>query len=318
MPRLQRAPCLPLLLALAAAGAVLPARGEAQRVRAVRVELDNDLFGIRGRGPPPDHDYTHGLHASLELAGIPTRRRRADGGAGAPPDRSTTLGLGQEIYTPRVDAAEPVPGERPYAAWLFLLAGASTDRGHRRDEAVLRVGVVGPPALGEPVQNGVHRLTGSRPQLGWAHQLGAGPGVHASFTQTHRLRPAGAAGRLVLLPWWSASLGNVRTGAGAGVAARAGAASGRGAYATAGVRGEYVLRDLFLDAAPRGGAPVRRIRGVGEWEAGAGYAFDRWSAGYRFVVRGREYHGQHAPHAHGSVGLAWSAPGARSRTHGRP
>ncbi|HEV2147769.1 MAG TPA: lipid A deacylase LpxR family protein [Longimicrobiaceae bacterium] len=290
-----------LLLALAAVP-VHPAPVSAQEVRSVRFVLDNDLFGLRGREAPPDHDYTHGVNVSVELSGAPRVVRWAVPAA----ELSTMLGLGQEVYTPREDAPEPVPGERPYAAWLYLAAGASADRGHRRDEVSVRLGVVGPPALGEEVQNGVHRLTGSRPQLGWEHQIGTRPGIVLRFEQTHRLRPLPDAGWVLLLPAWSAAAGNVEAGLGAGARVRVGAA--RGAYALVGARGEHLLWDVFLDAAE---STVERIPSVGEWEAGAGWAFRRATVEYRFVARGREYRTQAAPHRWGSLGLSWH-PG-RSR-----
>jgi lipid A 3-O-deacylase len=287
VPQLSLRRVLPLLAALLAAGVASPPPGRTQELRAVHLSLENDLFGVRGRGAPPDHDYTHGVRVAGEFAGP------AD-------DRSVTLGLGQEIYTPREDAPEPVPGERPYAAWLYLEAGVASDRGHRRDDLSVRVGVVGPPALGEPVQNGVHRLTGSRPQLGWGHQLGTRPGAVLRWERTHRLRPAPGARWLALLPGWSVAAGNVETGVGAGVRVRAG--TGRGPHALLGARAEYGLRDLFLDAPESG---VERIPAVAEWEAGAGWTFRRVEVEYRFVARGREYRTQAEPHRWGSLGVTW-------------
>jgi hypothetical protein len=136
----------------------------------------------------------------------------------------------------------------------------------------MEAGVTGPPSLAEPVQNGLHRLAGYRPQLGWRHQLGFEPGAVVSCGREHRLLSTGRADatRLEVLPSWTVRAGNVRTGADAGLRARLGfragdawtadgAAGGVSGWMEAGGRGEAVLRDLFLDGSTFGG----RESGVG-------------------------------------------------------
>ncbi len=259
-----------LLLALACA-APLPAQ------TGFSLRLDNDILALRGRGAPPDFDYTHGLHAALELG--PRLRVRA----------------GQEIYTPRRDAPTPIPGERPYAAWLY--AGAATAAGER--SLSLDVGVVGPAALGEPVQNGAHRLLGSRRQEGWAHQLGNRPGFLLRYSDGRVLRR----GAVRAGPRWSTSLGTVRVAAEVG--ASVGIGSGRGPFAEAAAAQAWVAHDVFLD-----GSAARRLPFVTTGEAAAGYAFRRWSLEYRFTARTRQYRAQPEGHTFGSLVLRTRPRGA--------
>ena len=265
----------------------------AQTVTAFRVRLDNDILALRGRGAPPDYDYTHGLHVHAALSRAPR------------PLAGLRVGLlaGQEIYTPRRDAPTPLQGERPYAAWLYVgVEGVVQEAGRNRSLAV-QVGIVGPAALGEPVQNGVHRLNGSEPQVGWAHQLGTEPGMLLRYrdeqvveTELGRLGPA------QLRPAWSVALGNVRTAAQAGATTRLGRLDGRGPFLLAGGWNEWVVRDLFLDGNTfRGNSSARKLPFVAAGEVGAGYGFGRWSVEYRFVARGRQYQAQPRPHAYGSL-----------------
>jgi hypothetical protein len=247
----------------------------------VTVTLDNDILALRGRGAPADYDYTHGLTVAVERG--PARR----------------FLVGQRIYTPRRDAPEPVPGERPYAGWLF--AGAQIASGQRSLE--LEVGFTGPAALGEPVQNGVHRLLGSERQEGWAHQLGFEPGILLRLQEIRRFDRGPAR----IQPALSVALGNVRTAAAAGAHVEVG--RGAGPYARLGARHEWVARDIFLDGNTfRSRSTARKLPFVSEGEAAAGFRARRWSAEYRFVARTREYRAQPEAHAYGSLALTLARP----------
>jgi hypothetical protein len=106
-------------------GLVFAAQASGQQAAPVlQLQIDNDLIAIRGAGPPPDYDYTHGSHLAFSWS-----------------DQS--LVLAQEIYTPRHNEPSPVAGDRPYAASLFggyayrKLAGSSLGT------FALRAGVTG-------------------------------------------------------------------------------------------------------------------------------------------------------------------------------
>ncbi|HEV3051377.1 MAG TPA: lipid A deacylase LpxR family protein [Longimicrobium sp.] len=272
----------------------------------VEVVVDNDLFGLRGADdPPPDYEYTHGLLVSWDA-------RRWDDGSG----RGTRWEVGQRIYTPRRDAAEPVPGERPYAGWLYAAWERVGATERTRSRVRVEAGITGPPSLAEPVQNAIHALAGYQKQLGWAHQLGFEPGIVASYGREHRLAVIGhaAGARLEVLPSWTVRAGNVRTGAEAGVRARAcfrtgdvwtgtGASRSVSAWVEAAARQEAVVRDLFIDGNTfaRRSPGLERRTWVAQGEAAFGIRWRRTELEYRHVLRGRAYETQTEPHPYGSI-----------------
>ena len=219
----------------------------------------------------------------------------------------TRLRMGQEIYTPRRDAPTPLPGERPYAAWLYLGADALVAGPRRQRSATVEVGVTGPPALGEPVQNAVHALLRSEPQAGWPHQVGFEPGVRLGYAEEYRFsHQLPGVGMARVAPGWSASLGNVRTAAQAGLSAGVGTGSGRGAELVVAASGEWVGRDLFLDGNTfRSGSLAQKLPFIARGEVRGGYTLRRWTVHYAFVVTSRQYRAQPGPHRYGSLSLEW-------------
>jgi len=271
----------------------------------VRLSLDNDLFAPHRIGyEAPDWDYTAGTRLSwtsprthwwaapLGIAAADSARLR------------TTWELGQEIYTPRRDAPEPLPGERPYAGWLYGAVTAEVARPKVVRHATLQLGVTGPPSLAEPVQREIHKIGGFVPPEGWAHQLAFEPGVVLRYGETHRVMGdvLGASGEIG--PEWEVAVGNVLTGARAGLRGRI---AHRGLYALGSVRGEWVAHSLFLDGNTfHAGPRVEKRPFVAQAEVGAGFAAGRVGLEYRAVFRGREYATQESPHTWGSISLVLS------------
>src|SRR5688572_18465041 len=279
----------------------------AQRLERVAVVWDNDILALRGTGAPPDYDYTQGqlLTAAFRGAFRPLRRWLEPEGDDAAEAARTTLrlGVGQRIYTPRQDAAEPVPGERPYAGWLYVVADVSAFHVGTEHNVAVELGITGPAALGEHVQNGIHRLVGATPQQGWKHQLHAEPAALVRYTAAWPRTFAG----LQLRPHIGVGAGTLWTGAAGGLAIGAAARpANRGLYAGADVRQELVIHNLFLDGNTfRTSVRTDKRAWVSEAAFAVGYRFRVWDIAYRFVIRSAEYRAQPRPHAYGSLVLVW-------------
>ena len=308
---------------------LLPHLAAAQAVGASRsftFALDNDLIAVRGAGPPPDYDYTHGTSVAVAWAGAPHRVRRLAGGLpGCGPISSRASGaclasgvaVRQRILTPRRDAATPVPGERPYAGWLAASAIVHRVAPGRVRSLEVEAGITGPHSLAEDVQDGVHRMLGNEPQLGWAHQVRTGPAAVVRYEDTRRAEwTLGRSTALAAAARWGGALGTLVTALSAegeltlGLRANDDAVPWSPAtpeverptrvYLRTGYRQDAVLRDVFVEGRGSSGHAVRRAL-VGQVEGALGYRRRRIALEYRHVVRGREYDAQPAAHAYGSI-----------------
>lgn len=196
-----------------------------------------------------DRYYTNGLKLGVgipfDLLQMPAaevlRAIDPDGGA----DIHVGLFVGQNMYTPRditVTAAQP--HDRPWAAWLYLGGVAQRARGNRLDTVEFDVGMVGPAALGEPVQKAWHRLVDTRTPRGWQNQIPNEPAFALTYLQKRRFGNDNAD----LVVNGGGSLGTVLTHARAGLMLRLG----------------QRLTGFGPDTIEPGGAMLHGTRAVGE------------------------------------------------------
>ncbi|MEO1252826.1 MAG: lipid A deacylase LpxR family protein [Pseudomonadota bacterium] len=208
-------------------------RGEAGTVSFI---LENDLFY------GPDRHYTQGLQANYMFGDKSSRcllrsitnsiRLSREGEA-----VRCGFGIGQSIFTPRdLSASEPLPDQRPYAGWLYLNLMYVRERPGRLDTAQLNIGVVGPSAFGEFVQNEWHDFVLNIEEAqGWDNQLRDEPGIALILERRWRCREQpgrrclisqvfgeGVGDYFAIEPHLGLSLGNVHTHGAAGVTARLG------------------------------------------------------------------------------------------------
>jgi len=110
------------------------------------------------------------------------------------------LALGQNIFTPEDTAARNlVIGDRPYAGWLYGGISAHAEASSSfagialktLDTIEIDIGVVGPLALGEQVQNNFHDLIGVNRSNGWDHQIENEPGILFIVERRWRPQPLG-------------------------------------------------------------------------------------------------------------------------------
>src|SRR6185503_824962 len=293
------------------------------------LRLDNDVYNFWQRHTRrPDEEYTNGVHASLESHTAPWWGRRFASGivdcrTGSLTDhcRSTTITLGQDLYTPQLDRAPYTVAnwelERPYFAWLFLNGTARISSMRTLHATSLAVGVTGPPAGGSLAQDVAHRIGFNEQASGWETQIGFEPGVILGYERQDLLmrRTVAHDFGLDLVPRMGIALGNIRTHAAAGATARVGrhhahpwhppAWRGRAAsewWLSAGASAEYVARDMSLDGTMVN--PTRRVErvpGVSQYEFGAGWRVRSITLEYRAVTRSREYRSGPGHHTYGSM-----------------
>lgn len=291
--------------------------------------LDNDLFN------GTDQYYTNGFRLAIlsgdyrsdELPGFYKRMGELLPSRFTAQDTVKNIGLsfGQSLFTP-VDTATalPQPEDRPYAGWLYLGTSLQAKSRHQLDLLEINVGVIGPSALGEQLQNLVHDVIGSERALGWNQQLEDELAFNLYYQRKWRRRiplGVGETGWAMSLHGSAgASLGNVHIDANAGAAVRFGynlpddfgsnrisptayvqpspslrATPGRGfgAYVFAGVDGFARAHNAFLDGgAWRNGPSVDREVFVGELEVGFAVTYDEWRVGYTQVFRTDEFKNQ--------------------------
>lgn len=130
-------------------------------------------------------------------------------------------GLSQLIHTPAwTGTALPQPADWPYAASLFGTLGVSAQGELTCQTLSVQLGVLGPAAQGEPVQNSVHRMLGQPLALGFPLQVGPQPVAQLTWSRL-AAQPLPTSG----VDWVSrttVTLGRPLTQASAGVLLRVG------------------------------------------------------------------------------------------------
>jgi hypothetical protein len=258
-----------LLTGLGVAAIALPA---AAQLRAFEFALDNDQFAFT----PPSEErwYTSGefIRAAFDAPAGSTDARLAAAwcrvvfGCDRDARIYRVVSLNHVIYTPSFPAntAAPQPYDRPYAAALSFGADSVVVGASTRQTLSLRLGAIGPAALGEPIQNGIHRLLGQAPTLGWGFQVRAQPVVQLGWSRLSAFGGPGSGSDLVLRT--AVLAGNPVTEAALGAMVRVGrrpagptwpgetlgAREPDGWHVFAGVEGRAIARDALIDGRPYG------------------------------------------------------------------
>lgn len=149
----------------------------AQRPSEIGLVTDNDLYTSWEN----DQYYTNGLELYYRYLGNHKNEKVAK--------RITEFRLGQYIYNPQsASAADINVNDRPFAGYLFADAGITK---FYFNEDVLKInfqiGVVGPEAQGEQVQEGLHNLLGYKKVQGWQYQIKTALGLQANFFYSKKI-----------------------------------------------------------------------------------------------------------------------------------
>lgn len=309
--------------------------------------IENDISFLSLWGS--DHNYTNGMRLSYLFAEndgpqwgralghtIPAIRRALHD-----PNAQYNFGLavGHHMYTPtNITSRSLEPLDRPYGAWLYASLLFHLKKNDTLQTFAVDFGIVGPWALGRPIQNTVHGIFGyPRPQ-GWAHQINNEPGLNLYYQQKHRLLEwlPGKYRSFDLLPYYGFAIGNVFTHAQAGAMARLGFniandfgptgvspvaidsfidASEDGVrtsgfwkgFVFVGAEGRGVVRNTFLDGNTfTESHHVSKRFWIYEYQIGASLRMNGFRLTWRRVTRSPEFLNDESTQTYGSISLTYS------------
>lgn len=311
----------------------------------LNLRMDNDAFGSESQ----DHGYSNGLALTLVspdmtgqaddacLSFLARSVNRFVGWAhpGGFEQQNMLAGITHGIYTPddktRSDLIEE---DRPYAGVLMLSLGYNARSGDSLQTGHLRMGMVGPSARGQDVQNAVHGVIDVHRAQGWQHQLRDEPLLQVVHERMHRWRPRttdNADG-----PGWDVighaggSLGNYATYANTGVEMRFGwrlpndfgsnplrpagenTAPGNNTlrpawawHAFVSLEARAVLRDITLDGNTiKTSHSVDKELLIADLGYGAVVSHGRWKITLAQYQRSREFESQLHPPSFGSLSVS--------------
>ncbi len=229
-----------------------------------------------------------------------------------------SISLTQPLFTSsNTQISPPDPTDRPYAGELLAQVSLIQDTSDTRSVLGLDLGMVGPAAQGEEVQNGFHTLIGDTPNKGWDYQIHNEPLVELLSERTWRLPIAQFAGlETDALPSFTAAVGNERIYAQTGLLFRIGqglnsdfgaarirpGVTGSDAYLQtrpfvwyifAGGDGQLVGHDITLNGnsfESSRSVPINPV--VGEAEAGLAVIVAGVRITYTEIVQTAEFHHQ--------------------------
>ncbi len=291
----------------------------------VTLQTENDFFAHT------DRDYTAGIRLgwtspTVNSKGEPFLPKAINDFAnfvwGAGRSR-ISFDMSNSIFTPDdTTLTNPNPKDRPYAGVLQGSLFLITDTTTTRSLMGISLGVLGPSARAEDIQNGWHDIIHDPDSQGWRHQIRDMPIVQVFAGRTWRFgtSPDPWLGlEFDALPSLTAGGGTLREYAQAGIQFRVGQGlksdfgttriypglSGSDAYTPvsgrdfvwylfAGVDGQAIAWDATLDGNPYHPGPhVSRQPFVGEIEGGVAMIWHGVRITYTHVARTQEFYGQH-------------------------
>ncbi|MDJ0922880.1 MAG: lipid A deacylase LpxR family protein [Henriciella sp.] len=230
------------------------------------------------------------------------------------------ISIGHSLFTPEdISATEPLPDQHPYAGWLYTEYTALIQQADQVDQFTLQLGLIGPSAGGEWVQNEFHALIGADEVFGWDNQLRDEMTVGISWDRRfQRLAEFGVGGLSAdVTPTLGATLGTVHTNAKVGTMFRIGddlkvdygpprvrpslsganffhPVDGFSWYVFAGAEARWIAHNRFLD-----GSVILDDEGtltsepwVADLQGGIAVQFRKTQIGFTVVYRTEEYEEQ--------------------------
>lgn len=316
-----------LALAMAQASGARAQSSSAADASYLTLQGENSSISTAGL---TDRFYTNGLRVNYTS---PESDKSVLSGLAAAvfdgPAVRLSVEISQQIYTPAATyVAVPPHGDEPYAGVLLANIGGVQDTANTRSSFGVNLGIVGPSAMGEELQNGFHDLIGQGKNRGWNTQLHDEPVFAFNVARVWRMPLANLAGlETDILPAAGLSVGTLRSAAEGGLTLRIGqglnndfgasrirALSGGdvfapgkdlGWYVFAGVKGQAVMNDITLNGNTfqhSNGVSVQPL--VGEADLGAAVTGDGFRVTYNQAFQSQTFRGQKGGvHEFGSLAL---------------
>ncbi|KYG63961.1 hypothetical protein AZI86_14220 [Bdellovibrio bacteriovorus] len=298
------------------------------------VFVDNDSRNVGG--PNADQGYTNGLRFAY-VWGEDQQPEWMPDIPGFKDARSNYgISLAQQIYTPDdTQRTDLIPDDRPYAGYLYVGLTAVSRTKTQYHSWELDIGVVGPSAMGEKVQNNFHDWIQNPRAQGWEHQLKDEPTLELSYIQKLRFYEQESmwSGRYFdVIPEGGAEIGNVKIDAHMGAMVRFGlrlpddfgpsnlsSVGGDAldlkfgnvdlpwrAYGFMGVRGRAVIRNIFLDGNTfKDSHRVKKYPFIGETEIGYAIQVSHWVYSWRFITLTPEFEENSEFDSYASLALSY-------------
>ena len=252
-------------------------------------------------------------------------------------------GLSHQYFTPdNTQIAVIQTDDRPYAGWLStsleivnerLVSDANSNDRYARSSIGMRLGVVGPAALGEELQTAWHRIRGQSEPQGWDLQLENEPGFVYTLNHERQLvrHDFSDSWSMDVIGTAEAAIGNIYTGAEVAGTVRVGynlsphwtgrtmadigydvhdIGTSPGFFLMAGLNGRYVARDVFVDGNTwRDSHSVDRTPWVSDQMLGMGMHWKRLEVRATITRRTDQYSTQSGTTLFGSVVIVWKPSG---------
>lgn len=255
--------------------------------------------------------------------------------------KNLAFSIGQNMYTPEdIETTELIETDRPYAAWLYLSAGFHAKNDRVQDTFEIQLGMVGPAALGEEIQNFVHDLRDIPKAQGWDNQIRNEPGLNLVSERRVRLEAdnTGMGWEADAIASGGFVLGNVSSYLNLGIEGRVGynlpqdfgtthirpggetnipfiderfrgmrTEQDFGVLLFASVEGRVVGRDIFLDGNTfRDSHSVDKEPLVADLALGVKFKLKSFKVSYSMVHRTKQFKLQPEAHTFGSVMVSFT------------
>jgi hypothetical protein len=306
----------------------------------LNIRIDNDLFGGFGQ----DQGYTNGFlitWVTPNLIDYPDNPCFAGRGrqlrsylAWLSPknfnEQNMTFGLGQLLFTPKDrERTDLITNDRPYAAALLYGWGYNASNGEQLQTSQIRLGVVGPAALGRQVQTKWHDLIGAKRFRGWDNQLHNEPVVQLIHERRYRWFRRDKTLGWDAIGHWGSSLGNFATYVNVGTEWRLGlhlpndlgtaplrpggenttpvrtsAHSSWNTHLFVALDARWMVHDITLDGNSFRSSPrVDKRPFVADLGYGVAITLGTWRLAFARYHRTREFNGQHTVPVYGTITL---------------